>query len=136
MKTIEIITHCWRYSRVLNYQLSSLALHPPKHVKAYAHVFYSHDDKTTRNAIDWHLRNGIGGTMAGAITYHGETTWAMASALPTALLLNRAIGRNLAAKHTRADIVWFCDADYFFGEGALDVLAEADSPATSSSTRA
>ena len=36
---------------------------------------------------------------------------------------SRATSRNIAAKTTKADIVWFADADYMFGEGCLDFLS-------------
>ena len=45
-------------------------------------------------------------------------------------LFRRAIGRNYAALRTEADVVWFTDADYCFGEGCLDSihdLMDADS---------
>ncbi len=42
--------------------------------------------------------------------------------LPKTRLMRRAIGRNLAAKATTADWIWFTDADVVFGSGALDSL--------------
>lgn len=46
--------------------------------------------------------------------------------LDTPQLLNRNIGRNLAARATTADWIWFCDADYLFGPGSLEALANID----------
>jgi len=42
--------------------------------------------------------------------------------LPRRALMCRAYGRDLAAKATPADAVWFTDADYCFGDGCLDTL--------------
>ena len=39
-------------------------------------------------------------------------------------LFRRSIGRNLAAKSTEADWIWFTDADIIFHENCLDTLAE------------
>lgn len=117
MKTIEIVTHCWRYSRVLAYQLSSLVLHPPRTCRVVIHVYSCANDEPTARIppafmklLDW-LRSAI------------RLRW---STMPQEELLNRAIGRNQAAKQSRADIVWFADCDYVFGEGCLDTLASLD----------
>jgi hypothetical protein len=40
----------------------------------------------------------------------------------------RCVGRNIAAKATKADIVWFADADHVYREGVLDRLAEMEWP--------
>ena len=45
-------------------------------------------------------------------------------ALPRQQLMRRGIGRNLAAKETRADWIWFTDCDIVFHEGCLETLAE------------
>nr|WP_202797834.1 glycosyltransferase [Rheinheimera sp. A13L] len=44
--------------------------------------------------------------------------------LPTPSLLRRAIGRNLAAKTTTADWIWFTDCDLLFQRGCFDSLAQ------------
>jgi len=42
----------------------------------------------------------------------------------TRYLGRRSIGRNIAAKHSTADIVWFSDVDQVYYKGCLDRLAE------------
>ena len=41
---LEIVSHCWHYTRLLGYQLSSLVCHPPKAVEVVMTVFYSETD--------------------------------------------------------------------------------------------
>jgi hypothetical protein len=110
---IELVTHCWNYSRLLTYQLSSLALHPPRAVSVTATVFLSYEDAKTRRVIDYFQRLPLPPTVT-LFPWH----------LPTHRLLVRGVGRNLAALTTRADWVWFTDCDYAFGPGALDALAD------------
>ena len=45
-------------------------------------------------------------------------------ALPKEELFRRGIGRNIAAKQTKADWIWFTDADIIFHESCLDTLAD------------
>lgn len=101
---LEIIIHCWRFSRTLIYELSSLFTHAPDGVTAT--IFYDPDDRPTVDVLDFF----------GSKIDIGE--WP----LPKEKLLRRAIGRNMAARASTADIVWFCDADYYFGPGCLEVL--------------
>jgi len=110
MHKIEIVSHCWRYSRVLRYQLSSLLLYATS-ADVTMTVFYTPEDSPTV-AILKTFRNHIAGLRA----------WP----LPRPQLLARAIGRNLAAQQTLADVVWFTDCDYLFGPGCLQTLAAAD----------
>jgi hypothetical protein len=42
--------------------------------------------------------------------------------MPIQSVYQRPIGRNLAAKSTKADVIWFTDADYVFGEGCLNAV--------------
>jgi hypothetical protein len=112
VRTVEIISHCWQYSRVLNYQLSSLVLNPPKRVVVRLVVYYSLDDSNTQAVV--------------TLFAHLESTkeWLHGLWMKKPFLLNRSIGRNMAARHSTADLVWFCDCDYFFGPGCLDALAD------------
>ncbi len=123
---IEIVTHCWRYSRVLTYQLSSLVLHPPKDCDVVATVFYSRDDLATVRVLEFFRPQFAEQYFfrPQSANRRGLRAWP----LPTADLLNRAIGRNAACRNTNADIVWFTDCDYVFGEGCLDALAATDLP--------
>lgn len=111
---LEIVSHCWRYSRLLTYQLGSLMIHPPHRVSVTMTVFYAVEDEET-SAVLGYFSNLA---MPAAITIH---PWP----LPKAELLRRAIGRNRAALATVADWIWFADCDYCFGEGCLDGLPQA-----------
>ncbi len=119
MKTIEIITHCYQYSRVLTYQLSSLLLDYPRTCRVIATVFYAREDEPTIYVLGYfrHVFN----------TEKWESRVSIrAWPLPKTDLFQRAIGRNKAALGTPADIVWFTDADYLFRDGCLDRLAALD----------
>lgn len=111
---IEIVTHSYNYSRLLTYQLSSLALHPPQDVSLTFTVFYNEDDLPTRQVLDFFWDDPRGDV----------AVWNFRN-LPTPELCRRAIGRNLAALNSHADWIWFTDCDYIFGPGALDSLPEA-----------
>jgi len=121
MRTVEIVTHCWRYSRVLTYQLSSLVLFPPKRVKVVVSLFYCGDCDEDEATCD------IGNYFNQVLHRSGRTDVVMKPrALPRQQLLNRSIGRNIVAQSTEADIVWFTDCDYLFRSGCLDSLADID----------
>ena len=117
MRIVEIISHCWQYSRVLNYQLSSLVLNPPKRVKVSLAVVFTPDDKPTSECLARFVSS----------SWPVDTLMDVQrfmSRVPKASLLNRSIYRNHLAKTTAADVVWFADCDYVFGEGCLDALAD------------
>lgn len=100
---IEVVTHCFQYSTLLRYQLSSLVLwKPPVTVEVTATVFYTGEDDATTRTLDW-----FGKQEAPQVSWNWQS-------LPTAELCRRSIGRNRAALATKADWVWFCDADYWF----------------------
>lgn len=108
---LEIVSHCWRYGRLLNYQLSSLWLHPPATVQVTVTVFLAEEDEHTRRVVEFFAQHPSPATVV-------VRPWF----LPTPKLMRRAIGRNQAALATAADWVWFADCDYLFGAGALDAL--------------
>ncbi|MBY6187934.1 glycosyltransferase family 2 protein [Marinobacter hydrocarbonoclasticus] len=110
--TLEIVSHCWKYSEFQLYQLSSLVNHAPKAMQVIHTVFYSEEDADTVRLLD-HFR-----PMEVA-----NVTWNF-QPMPKEELFRRAIGRNRAAKATKADWVWFTDCDVVFHEGALDTLAQ------------
>jgi hypothetical protein len=107
---LEIVSHCWQYSRLLNYQLSSLVLDAPQQVELCMTVFYSPEDSDTRRVLDFFAGQDV-----------PRVTW-NPRALERSRLLRRAIGRNLAARETSADWIVFTDCDVLFREGALDAL--------------
>lgn len=100
--TLEIVTHCYRYSTLLKFQLSSLAISPPQALKIVMTVFYSREDEKTVQVLN---------EFAAINLPNVRWNW---QPLPTTVLCRRSIGRNLAALKTRADWVWFTDADYLF----------------------
>ena len=123
MKTIEIVSHCYaerlpHYAAALCYQLSGFILHPPRGCKAWVTVCYDPTDGRTSQVLDWFTRNC--------------TSWDSRSVccikLPADKLGRRSIGRNFAAKDSRADLVWFADVDQVFHGECLDALAAMEWP--------
>ncbi len=110
---LEIVSHCWNYSSLLAYQLSSLIKYPPTKISVTVTVAYSKEDTQTSQLLDF-----IGSHQIENITWN----WLP---LEKEKLFRRGIGRNLAAKNTQADWVWFTDCDIVFHDGCLDSLAEA-----------
>jgi hypothetical protein len=111
--SLEIVSHCWRYSHLLAYQLSSLVLYPPTRLDVTMTVFYAAEDEDTAALLAYF----------GAIRVPGVTwNWQV---LDKGRLFRRSIGRNFAARNTRCDWVWFTDCDVVFHAGCLDGLAEA-----------
>lgn len=109
--TVEIVSHCWRYERMLQYQLSSLVLHSPRDISILMHVFHADEDMGTRRMLDFFQTLNVPNV---------QWRW---SALPKGYLFRRAIGRNKAALETRADWVWFTDCDLVFHRDCLDSLS-------------
>ncbi len=117
MKTIELVTHCYKYSRVLTYQLSSLLLDQPRTCRVIATVFYAREDQPTIAVLNY---------FRDLFSEQNSKLEIRSWPLPKTDLFQRAIGRNQAALATPADIVWFTDADYVFRDGCLDHLAALD----------
>ena len=111
---LEIVSHCWHYSRLLSYQLSSLCLYPPNGVEVVATVFYAEKDTDTRHVLEYFVELSL-----------AENLTVRPWSVPVECLLRRSIGRNLAAQATTADWVWFTDCDYLFGEECLEELPAA-----------
>jgi len=111
--TIEIVSHCWRYSHLHAYQLSSLVQHAPQNVDIIMTVFHAAEDEATCQLLEF-----FGQQEVENVTWNWQQI-----AAPE--LFRRAIGRNRVAKNTKADWVWFADCDLVFGEGCLDSLAES-----------
>ncbi|WP_240473403.1 glycosyltransferase family 2 protein [Ferrimonas senticii] len=110
--TLELVSHCWKYSEFQLYQLSSLVNFPPQQLKVVMTVFYSEEDADTMRVLDFFRSQQVPNVQWNFIP------------LPKEQLFRRAIGRNLAAKATKADWIWFTDCDVVFHEGALDALAQ------------
>lgn len=110
---IEIVSHCWGYSRLLAYQLTSLIDHPVHDADVTMTVFYSREDTATTALLDF-----IGTHRPAHLTWNWQ-------ALDKERLFRRSIGRNLAAKASSADWVWFTDCDLTFQPDCLDSLNRA-----------
>ena len=109
--SIEIVSHCWNYSHLLAYNLSSLVNYPPQKIDVTMTVFYSPEDQGTVNMLEYFSGIKVPGV---------EWNWRQ---LSTDHLLRRAIGRNKAALETKANWVWYIDCDLIFHQGCLDSLA-------------
>jgi len=110
---IEVVTHCWNYSHLLKYQLSSLVNFPPLRANITVTVFYSKEDQETCALLDCFAEISV-----------PNISWNWIE-LPKHSLFRRAIGRNFAALNTKADWVWFTDCDLLFRNQCIDKLAEA-----------
>jgi hypothetical protein len=109
---LEIVSHCWQYTRLLTYQLSSLVLHQPMRCRVTMTVCHTPSDFRTVQSLHYfhHLMTKPNLTLNPL-------------SLPREHLMRRAIGRNIAARASQADWVWFADCDHTFGTGCLDALA-------------
>jgi hypothetical protein len=110
---IEIVSHCWQYAHLLCYQLSSLVIFPPTKARVRMTVFYAAEDARTRAMLGY-----FGAIAAPGVTWNWQV-------LPRPALFRRAIGRNRAARATRADWIWFTDCDIVFHRDCIDGLATA-----------
>ena len=109
---IEVVSHCWNYSHLLAYQLSSLVQQPPVEVDVTMTVFFCSEDVGTVELLERFSLIDVPGV-----------TWNWRP-ISRRRLFRRAIGRNLAARETTADWVWFTDCDLIFKDGCLDALGE------------
>lgn len=107
---VEFVTHCYatkltHFATALYLQLSSLAnAANTSNNNIKVTVFYNQEDLQTAHVLnlfeDDKRRKNL-----ELVKQH----------LPVDQLGRRSIGRNMAAKNTDADIVWFADVDYWFG---------------------
>ena len=139
-----------QYAKALCYQLSSLILHPPT-IDVTMTVFYTPEDSATVAVLAFfeQLRSERRLSYFADVERKPEqktvflprviydkaklrtaerqddspVTWNFRP-LPKNSLLQRAIGRNMAAKQTKADVIWMADADYLWCEGCLDSLTQ------------
>ncbi|MCS5588950.1 MAG: glycosyltransferase [Candidatus Thioglobus sp.] len=109
---IEIVSHCWQYSNMLAYQLSSFVNYPPVKAQLTVTVFYSTDDKKTASILNYFEQKSVNN-----VTWNFQT-------LENKKLFRRGIGRNMAARATKSDWIWYTDCDIIFHENCLDSLVE------------
>jgi hypothetical protein len=110
--SLEIVSHCWQYGHYLTYQLSSLVNHRTDKLDITMSVFYAAEDESVTQVRDFFQGIDVPGV-----------TWNWRE-LPKEQLFRRSIGRNIAAKSTTADWIWFTDCDIIFHENCLDTLAD------------
>ncbi len=111
---ITIAVHCWRYSRLLAYQLGSLIRWPPKCRIMVRVLCCNEEDPTTRRVITWHQHHRDLPENVDIVRF----------LMCAPKLKNRSIGRNLAALSCESRLLYFSDCDYVFGPGYLDAIAE------------
>ncbi|MBT7068530.1 MAG: glycosyltransferase family 2 protein, partial [Verrucomicrobia bacterium] len=109
--SLEIVTHCWQYARMLVYQLSSFINHPPTTLRLTVTVFYAESDSATVELLAFIAQHDV-----------PNVTWNW-QPLPEGQLFRRGIGRNRAALASQADWVWMTDCDIVFHANCLDSLA-------------
>ena len=108
---LEIVCHCWRYGHYLTYQLSSLVTRRTDKLDITMSVYHAAEDEAVTRVLEFFQDIEIPG-----VTWNWQV-------LPKEQLFRRSIGRNLAAKSTTADWIWFTDCDIIFHENCLDTLA-------------
>jgi len=112
---IEIVSHCYavqntHFAGALRYQISSLELYKPKNCDIQLTVCADIDDDLTTRVLQWGRKK----TEVSIKIIH----------LSTPYMTRRSIGRNIAAKDSQADLVWFADVDECFYDGLLSRLCE------------
>ncbi len=108
----EVVSHCWQYAHLLQYQLSSLVLFPPTRATVIMTVYFAAEDSKTAGLLQRFAAIEVPGVL---------WNW---RPLPRQALFRRAIGRNHAALATKADWIWFTDCDLMFRRACLDTLAD------------
>ncbi|MCK9558787.1 MAG: glycosyltransferase family 2 protein, partial [Candidatus Cloacimonetes bacterium] len=109
---IEIVSHCFgqSYASLLVYHLSSLVLHKSQPVTMT--VISITGDSDVECVLDYFHKIRL-----------PWITWNFIS-MSADLVYQRPIGRNIAAKASKADVIWFTDCDYVFGNDSLDALCQ------------
>jgi len=110
--SLEIVCHCWQYGHFLSYQLSSLVNYQTDKLDITMTVYHAAEDESVTRVMKFFEDIDVPG-----VTWNGQV-------LPKEQLFRRSIGRNLAAKSTTADWIWFTDCDIIFHENCLDTLAD------------
>lgn len=116
IRRMEIVSHCYHYSRLLRYHLSSFALWPPESLELQVTICFTREDAETAAVLDWFSKVDV-----------PRVTWNWLE-LPVLELCRRSIGRNRAALASSAEWVWFCDVDHWFSSECWRCLAAIASP--------
>ena len=110
---LQIVSHCWNYSHLSLFQLSSIVNYPPRDCELTYTLFYALEDKGMCELV-----SRFSDMQVPNVTWDWQV-------LPKAELFRRAIGRHRAATASKADWLWFTDCDLIFHEGCLDSVAKA-----------
>lgn len=110
--SLETVSHCWNYSHLMAYNLSSYVNYPPKELDVTVTIFYTEEDQATVDMLEYFGKQEV-----------ENVTWNWQE-ISKAELFRRAIGRNKAALNTKANWVWYIDCDLMFNEGCFDTLAK------------
>jgi len=110
---LQIVSHCWQYAHMLNFQLSSIINYPPKNLKLTYTLYYAGEDNKLKQLIE-----RIDNISVPNVTWN----WVE---ITRQQLFRRAIGRNQSALNTQADWIWFSDCDLIFHAGCLDSVVTA-----------
>lgn len=125
MTTIELIVHAYAekldcFAKLLTMQLSSLAVWPCQRARVIYSVCWTASDKLVYDTI-----NAMAKRFESSTGPYEREVEINSFPMDKEMLFRRAIGRNLLARQSKADVVWFTDCDYAIGDGCLDGLADA-----------
>jgi hypothetical protein len=104
-----------QYAQHLRFQVAALRHWPPTKCRVTYTCFFTYEDMETSSVV---------GKLARHQSVLPDNVVLAFVPLEPAALFRRAIGRNMVAKETTADVVWFTDIDYFAGPSCLDSIAE------------
>lgn len=114
MKSLELVVHCFAgklslYADHLRFQLASLIDNPPKAVVSYS-LFWAGPqyDRATSNVIE-----EFDSLLRPNVLFRTFIQ-------PRELLFRRAIARHFRSQWNQSDVLWYCDADMYFGYGSID----------------
>ncbi len=108
MQTVDVIAHCFNYSRLLTLHLSALALRPPENTHVTSIICFTPSDTDTVAVLDYFRALSIRNVTIKPYPMVPER------------LFRRAIGRNELGKATQADFVFYSDVDYLLDGPTVD----------------
>lgn len=116
--SIRIVTHAYAiqfplYAVFLRSQLSSLVIQPIESVPVKITVCCLEEGEDPE--IETVLEDFLDLQFHGVLSTHRMTR---------EKLFRRAVGRNEVALQSMEDLIWFCDADYYMGQGCFDAIWE------------
>ena len=119
LTSLTIVAHCYCppgcdvYRQHLKWEIASLINHPPRIPVDHISIIAEDDGETLRMIYD--LKYAA--SLVANVMLRGVL-------VPEGKLLRRSIARNDEALRCRSSACWFADADYYFGPGCIDALAD------------